>query len=111
MNIQYSKWNKNEMKILNNSLRNILDIKEPQLYFPIMSLFFYIHNTPNSHRLIDFKRNNYIKEILSIENSNCFSNFFGSQVSSESKKAIHFDVLSMIPLFLAALTPLFFSVK
>ena len=65
MNIQYSKWNKNEMKILNNSLRNILDTKEPQLYFPIMSLFFYIHNTPNSHRLIDFKRNNYIKEILS----------------------------------------------
>ena len=69
MNIQYSKWNKNEMKILNKSLRNILDIKEPQLYFPIMSLFFYIHNTPNSHRLIDFKRNNYIKEILSVENS------------------------------------------
>ena len=69
MNIQYSKWNKNEMKILNNSLRNILDIKDPQLYFPIMSLFFYIHNTPNSHRLIDFKRNYYIKEILSVENS------------------------------------------
>ena len=68
MNIQYSKWNKNEMKILNNSLRNILDTKEPQLYFPIMSLFFYIHNTPNSHRLIDFKRNNYIKEILSVVN-------------------------------------------
>lgn len=69
MNIQYSKWNKNEMKILNNSLRNILDIKEPQLYFPIMSLFFYIHNTPNSHRVIDFKRNYYIKEILRVENS------------------------------------------
>ena len=68
MNIQYSKWNKKEMKILNNSLRNNLDIKEPQLYFPIMS-FFYIHNTPNSHRLIDFKRNYYIKEILSVENS------------------------------------------
>ena len=41
MNIQYSKWNKKEMKILNNSLRNNLDIKEPQLYFPIMSLFLY----------------------------------------------------------------------
>ena len=67
MNIQYSKWNKNDIKILNNSIRNNLDIKEPQLYFPTMSLFFYIHNTPNSHRRIDFKRNNYIKEILSVE--------------------------------------------
>ena len=67
MNIQYSKWNKNEMKILNNSLRNILDIKEPQLYFPIMSLFFYIHNTPNSHKFIDFKRNHYLREIIDFQ--------------------------------------------
>ena len=67
MNIQYSKWKKTDYKILNNSLRELLNINEPQLYFPIMSLFFYIHNTPNSHRTIDFKRNNYIKEILSIE--------------------------------------------
>ena len=68
MNIQYSKWNKNEMKILNNSLRNILDTKEPQLYFPIMSLFFYIHNTPNSHKFIDFKRNHYLREIIDFQN-------------------------------------------
>ena len=62
--IKYQKWTKKDMKILNNSLRDILHLKEPQLYYPIMSLFFYIHNTPNSHRLIDFKRNHYIKEIL-----------------------------------------------
>ena len=68
MNIQYSKWSKNDMKILNNSLRSILNTNEPQLYYPIMSLFFYIHNTHNSHRLIDFKRNHYIKEIINIEN-------------------------------------------
>jgi hypothetical protein len=69
MNIQYSKWNKKDMIKLNNSFRLIMNTKEPQLYYPTMSLFFYIHNTYNSHRTIDFKRNNYIKEILSIDNS------------------------------------------
>ena len=28
-----------------NLLDKYLNIEEPQLYFPIMSLFFYIHNT------------------------------------------------------------------
>lgn len=69
MNIQYSKWTKPDINKFNNSLRDKINIKEPQLYFPIMSLFFYIHNTPNSHRTIDFKRNHYIKEIISVENS------------------------------------------
>ena len=40
MNIEYSKWSKNDIKTFNNSIRNILETKEPQLYFPIMSLFF-----------------------------------------------------------------------
>ena len=61
MNIQYSKWNYNDFKIFNQSIKNILDIQEGQLYFPIMSLFFYIHNTKNSHRVLDFKRPQYIK--------------------------------------------------
>ena len=69
MNIQYSKWTKPDINKFNNSLRDKINIKEPQLYFPIMSLFFYIHNTHNSHRTIDFKRNHYIKEIISVENS------------------------------------------
>ena len=62
--IKYHKWSLKDMKIFNNSLRNILNIKEPQLYIPIMSLFFYIHNTCNSHRVIDFYRDHYLKEIL-----------------------------------------------
>ena len=69
MDVQYYKWNKKDLKNFNKSFRDILNTTEPQLYFPIMSLFFYIHNTPNSHKLIDFKRNNYIKQILSIDNS------------------------------------------
>ena len=64
MNIQYSRWTKKDIKTLNQSIRDKLNIEEPQLYYPIMSLFFYIHNTPDSHRTIDFKRNHYIKEIL-----------------------------------------------
>lgn len=67
MNIQYSKWSKNDIKLLNQSLRNKLNMKEPQLYYPIMSLFFYIHNTNNSHRILDFKRSHYVKEIIDYE--------------------------------------------
>ena len=68
MNIQYSTWKKQDIQLLNKSLRQILHMKEPQLYYPIMSLFFYIHNTPNSHKVIDFKRNQYLKEILDFQN-------------------------------------------
>ena len=63
-NISYIKWSKHDRNKLYQSLRKHIGTIEPQLYIPIMSLFFYIHNTPNSHRVIDFKRNNYIKEIL-----------------------------------------------
>ena len=71
--IKFHKWDKREMKQLNNSLRNILHVKEPQLYFPIMSLFFYIHNTTNSHRILDFERRYYLKEILNSETPTDFS--------------------------------------
>ena len=68
MNIQYSKWNHKEFKQLNKSMKDILHIQEGQLYYPIMSLFLYIHNTKNSHRVLDFNRPQYIKEILQCEN-------------------------------------------
>ena len=68
MNILYSKWHYSDFKKLNKSMKDILNIQEGQLYFPIMSLFFYIHNTKNSHRVLDFKRPQYIKEILQCEN-------------------------------------------
>ena len=42
-------------------------LQEPQMYVPIMSLYFYIHNTPNSHKLMDFKRSHYIYQILQVE--------------------------------------------
>ncbi len=65
MDIKYHKWSKSDAKRFFQSCRNHLNVIEPQLYFPIMSLFFYTHNTPYSHRVIDFKRDHYVKEILS----------------------------------------------
>ena len=54
MNIQYSKWSYNDFKIFNQSIKNILDIQEGQLYFPIMSLFFYIESV--MHNLLSHKK-------------------------------------------------------
>ena len=45
--IQY-KWHKNDFNILNNSCKKYLDINTIQFYFPILSLFFYYHNTKNA---------------------------------------------------------------
>ena len=61
MDIKYRKWSKQDSRLLFESMRNVLKLKEPQFYFPIMSLFFYVHNTPNSHRVIDFKRKHYLQ--------------------------------------------------
>ena len=91
--IEYYKWNKDDSKILFKSLRNVLDIKEPQLYFPIMSLFFYIHNTPNSHKLIDFKRNYIIKEIINyIEPKEYSSNILLTGKIFDKYKSMEQDV-------------------
>ena len=62
--IKFHKWSKKESNQLFHSIRKTMGIIEPQLYYPIMSMFFYIHNTSNSHKLIDFERANYITEIL-----------------------------------------------
>lgn len=65
MDIKYRKWSRSDSQQLFQSMKQVFHIQEPQLYFPIMSLFFYIHNTPNSHKRIDFKRKHYIQTILS----------------------------------------------
>ena len=66
--IKYHKWNYKDSKKFNKSLRNILSIKEPQLYFPIMSLFFYVYNTKSSKRVIDFDRDYFLKEVINYKN-------------------------------------------
>ena len=62
MDIKYRKWSRSDSQQLFQSMKQVFHIQEPQLYFPIMSLFFYIHNTPNSHKRIDFKRKQYYQK-------------------------------------------------
>lgn len=64
MNLRYHKWTKKDSNSLLQDSRNVLHMENPQLFYPIMSLYFYIHNTKNSHKRIDFERNFYVKRIL-----------------------------------------------
>ena len=67
-NIKYFKWNKKEKNILYQSCLKELDIKEIQFYQPYFSLYFHIHNTKKSHKLIDIDRRYFVKEILEVTN-------------------------------------------
>ena len=62
------KWQKQEFKILYNSCKKYLDVKDIQFYFPILSLFFYYHNTKYSNKTVDLKHRYKCKEILESEN-------------------------------------------
>ena len=66
--ITYHKWNLKENKIFKNSCKEYLNIKGFQIYNPIFSLYFHIHNTKKSHQVIDLQRRFILKEILEITN-------------------------------------------
>ena len=68
ININYHKWNKKNKHKLAKSCNEKLNIKEIQFYQPHFSLYFHIHNTVNSHKLIDIKRKYYLEEILEVTN-------------------------------------------
>jgi hypothetical protein len=65
LHIGFYKWN-NDYKKFYNSVKTILNTSNPQIYFPILSLYLYYHNTKNSHKCIDLERRFYVKEILSV---------------------------------------------
>lgn len=71
--INYHKWNKQMKKSFFNSCKNILNIKDIQFYQPYFSLFFYIHNTKNSHKTIDINRNLFIHKINDIINQKYYT--------------------------------------
>ena len=56
-------WNLKSNKTYLKSISDILNLKNIQVYFSTMSLYFPIHNTRNAKRLVDFQRTNYIKYI------------------------------------------------
>ena len=54
--IKYTKWDKKENKIYLNSCKKYLQLSNLQIYFPILSLYFYYHNTKNANKIIDLNR-------------------------------------------------------
>ena len=68
--INYYKWELHTIKELYSSIRTNFNDKELQLYLPIMSLYLYIHNTKNSHKIIDFKNNSGWIHISQLKKSN-----------------------------------------
>jgi len=71
--IEYYKWNKKSSKIFHRSCKNIFQLQESQFFQPFFSLYYHIHNTKNSHKLIDIKRKNIVIEILSSEEYSHYS--------------------------------------
>ena len=61
--IKYYKWDKEENNIFLNTCKKYLSMNNPQIYFPIFSLYFHIHNTKNASKYIDIDRQFYLKEI------------------------------------------------
>jgi hypothetical protein len=53
-------------KHLGSSLKEKLSFSEWQSYMPLMSLFFHIHNTKNSHKCITFDNRYILKELKDI---------------------------------------------
>ena len=66
LNIKYYKWKKKDYKNLSRSLFEIIGLKEAQFYMPLFSLFFYIHNTRFSHKIIDLDRKYYLLNLNEI---------------------------------------------
>jgi hypothetical protein len=57
-----------ENKIFKKSCKSYLNIKDFQIYNPIFSLYFYIHNTKNANKIIDIDRRYNLKEITESKN-------------------------------------------
>ena len=64
--IEYYKWEKKNLSKLHSSIYKLLNLTNLQFYMPYFSLYFYIHNTKNSHKKIDIKRKYYLIQINEI---------------------------------------------
>ena len=70
MNIKYYKWKKKEKSDLFNSCKYFLELNECQFYQPYFSLYFHIHNTKKSHKMIDIDRRFFLKELVGVIKNN-----------------------------------------
>lgn len=87
IHIHYHKWLHPEYQRLTQSLREKLNMSSFQFYMPLFSLYYYIHNTPNSHKTIDFRRKYYIHRLLEITKQRYYnSNILGKALIYDSGK-------------------------
>jgi len=101
-------WDKKKLNIFYKSCKEIFNINVSQIYYPILSLYFHIFNTKQSHKCIDIKRRYYIHEILNIikfkyYHSNCILNT--SIYDSKYNKVIDKETFCKI---IPILEPLYF---
>jgi len=91
IHLEHWKWTRKERNILYRSIKDIIGMESIQMYYPIMSLYFYIHNTKDSHKCIDFKRNYYLRKITDIiKKSSINSNtIIKGEVYDSSQKTIY----------------------
>ena len=101
--IRYHKWSRQKYKELSQSLLEFINLKEIQFYMPLFSLFFYIHNTPYSHKIIDFERKYYLTRLTCITkeryyNSNLIAKglVFDSSKNIEQEKEIFCKSISIL---------------
>jgi len=89
-NISYFKWSNKDCKILHRSIRNILNMTEIQFYMPFFSLYFYIHNTPLSQKIIDLDRRYFIKDINNIIKEKYYNSnlIISGQIHDSSKNIL-----------------------
>lgn len=90
MTIKYYKWNKKEKNELFSSLKKELLLSNCQFYQPYFSLYFHLHNTKNSHKILDIQRRYYVKKILNItkENYDTSNNFIKCLIEDNKNKNI-----------------------
>ncbi len=90
MTIKYYKWNKKEKNELFSSLKKELLLSNCQFYQPYFSLYFHLHNTKNSHKILDLQRRYHVKKILNItkENYDTSNNFIKCLIEDNKNKNI-----------------------
>jgi len=103
IDIKYHKWNKKDCKKLTQSISTLINLKNIQFYMPFFSLFYYIHNTPLSHKIIDLERKYYLLNLNEIikeryYNSNLImkGEIYNSHKNSKEEKEIFCKTISIL---------------
>jgi hypothetical protein len=88
--VTFYKWPIKENKEFFDSVKDNLELTQPQIYTPHFSLYFDIHNTKKSHKLIDLNRRYYLQKFVSVSDVNdfCSNNFAEAKVYDSHLKCL-----------------------